>query len=122
MGGAAVSTPNRAQRRAAAELQKIKGGKYKKLTTFLAAKPRRKPNRRSDYDWRLTGAPTPEALLVRRKVIEHDLWGAPQWRLHRERMQDAARSFDALLLREADRRRGGRPKGTRAMNPMNVNA
>lgn len=78
-------------------------------------------------DWRTLPARSDEAIQVRRTVIELDLWSTKDWRLHRTRMQDAARDFDALLLRDAERRTGGRPKGSKgsrkaAMNPLNVNS
>ena len=79
------------------------------------------PPKATTLDWRTTSASTPAQLQIRRLVIEQELWGDANWRLHRTRMQESAQDFDALLLREADRRRGGRPT-KRTLAPMNVNA
>lgn len=48
-----------------------------------------------------------------RAMIEAACWAGPNYRLHRERMHAAAQAFDDLLEREAEARRGGRPKGAK---------
>jgi hypothetical protein len=82
---------------------------------------RHRPNQYLASDWRFgvparnqtTIAKFREAIKVHRKLIEHELWGGKDYRLHRLRMQEAGRDFDALLLRDEERRKGGRPKGSK---------
>lgn len=50
------------------------------------------------------------ALREFRKVTAHLYWPGPHFRLQRQRMVECCAAFDALMAREAQRRKGGRPK------------
>ena len=98
--------------------QRAVRGAYHTLEALLRRRRRRQPNQHSDASWRTSGAETPDALAVRRRVIEHDLWGGKDWRRHRARMREAAREFDAALARQAALRVAGRPKRGAALPPL----
>ena len=97
--------------------QRAVRGAYRTLEALL--KRRRQPNQHSEATWRTSGAEAPDALAVRRRVIEQDLWSGKNWRRHRVRMREAAREFDAALARQAARRVAGRPKRGAMSTPLN---
>lgn len=59
------------------------------------------------YSWLLTGARTPEQLRRHRAALERDCFTSTA---HCTAMQEAAKAYDAQLLREKNAKPKGRPK------------
>lgn len=45
-------------------------------------------------------------------------WPGAKYRLHRQRLGECCQLYDQQMIREADRRRGGRPKGAKGFAPI----